>query len=154
MAMKKRTGWLLVAIATLLIGPLVGFCLWPGDHGRIQGAWVGDDDARAQFTGDLLVFAGGPEAVAPRRFYFRIDERATPKRIVICDASDPRIRAPVVFLGMAFGTPRAQTPEQESRGIYDIKDGRLRICLARPGEDYPTGFDLDQRNIVLELRRE
>jgi uncharacterized protein (TIGR03067 family) len=148
--MRRRTRWLVAAAVTGLAGVALAVALWPGDADRLQGAWAGGG-ARVTFAGDLAAPESG--APGPRRLYFRLDPRASPKRIVLWDADGPNLRQPPRVLGVAFGTPAAGGPEWEWRGLYELDGDRLRLCLPVPGADFPPAFD-PAAGAVFDLRRE
>jgi uncharacterized protein (TIGR03067 family) len=151
MSMTKRSRWVLVAAGALLALAALGFWLRPGDDQRLLGLWIGDDNLRLAIAGNCAVLDGGV-LHGPQRYFFRVDSWATPHRIVMCDADDPSIRPPFVLLGFAFGTPRARKSDEETRGIYELKGDRLRMCLSKSGTDFPTAFD-PSCGLIMELCR-
>lgn len=109
------------------------------DFRQLQGTWVSNDSRIIlRINGGLAILEGFPE---PRRFLFRIDPMASPKRITICDADGPGISPPISILGLSFGSPFVQSPTLEIRGIYEFQGHRLRICQAPQGADFPKFFD-------------
>lgn len=107
------------------------------DEKRLQGVW-GSDKLRLTFTGSVAVLEG---LDSPRKFFFRLQPRAVPKRITVCDADGPT-RPEWMILGMAFGPPVAANPQMEGHAIYELEGDRLRICWpVNPRGDFPKSFD-------------
>jgi len=149
--MRRRIRWLLAVIIAAVAAVVLLGILWPDDKNRLKGTWAGNG-VRLTFEGDLAVL-DGPGYSRPVRTYFRLDPRASPKRIVLWDADDPNLRPPTRVLGVEFGTPSAQGPLGEMRGVYELLGDRLRLCMSLPGADFPEAFD-PAAGPVLDLRRE
>jgi uncharacterized protein (TIGR03067 family) len=147
--MKRRTRWVL-GLAVLGAAVALAFVLWPGDRDRLQGVWVADG-TRLTVSGDTAVL-DGPAYREPHQSYFRLEPRASPKRIIIWSADAPT-GPPRRVLGVAFGIPGAAQPDSEMHGLYEMTGDRLRLCLPLPGQDFPTAFDPSQ-GMIMELRRE
>jgi uncharacterized protein (TIGR03067 family) len=108
-----------------------------GDAAAVQGVWEWDpDDPRADaspqvllervvFAADTLTFhyhrtADGKRTTSPNTF--QLHPGSSPKRIDF---------TPVA------GTNKGRT----YRGLYEVADGKLRICYRGPDSTRPTDFD-------------
>ena len=77
--MKRRTRWVL-GLTVLGAAVVLAVLLWPGDKDRLQGVWVADG-TRLTIAGDTAVL-DGPAYPEPHRSFFRLEPRASPKRII------------------------------------------------------------------------
>jgi uncharacterized protein (TIGR03067 family) len=124
--------------------------LWPGDRDRLRGSWAGDG-VRLTFEGNVVVLTGdGYREAQPA--YFRLDPRASPKRITIWPTAAPNVGPPRTVLGVEIGPP-GPPPGFECHGIYDLDGDRLRVCIMPPGAGFPTDF-APTGGVVFDLRRE
>jgi uncharacterized protein (TIGR03067 family) len=134
-----------------LIVLAVAVLLWPTDKSRIQGSWVGDG-VRLTVQDDSAVLEW-EKTPGQSRTYFRLDSWASPARIHVFEADAPYVKRPVRVLGVTLWGPSTELPLTESRGIYELRGDRLKICLPLPGTDFPASFD-PTLGAVFELHRE
>jgi uncharacterized protein (TIGR03067 family) len=95
--------------------------------------FVVKDDTIRPAVGEFFMHWIGPETEDCCYFRFRLDADSTPKQITLIPWTTTISRKTKAVIKDA-------AEDYTIKGIYEFKNGKLRVCVAKEGEDRPRSF--------------